>query len=134
MANSYSYSRRLYRLSIDLIQILVPAHCAGTYLLFEESTVEAKVTYIGRSDTCLRSRLMIHARSDRAHFFDFEMHDSCVDAFFVECADYHTYAHLTTNRIHPDRPNGLDLECPFCETAVRRTLGERLCSSSIIKM
>lgn len=54
--------RRLYRLSPWLIRALIPVGYIGTYKLFRLG--ETEPIYVGRSDTCLRNRLLRHAQAN----------------------------------------------------------------------
>jgi hypothetical protein len=107
--------RRLYRLSPWLIRALIPAAHIGTYALFKYASKGIKLIYIGRSDTCLRRRLISHAQRNRAEYFDYDIQWTPQKAFIAECAAYHALAHTTTNVIHPASPRRLAMRCPFCQ-------------------
>lgn len=113
--------RRLYRLVPWLVRAVVPDGLPGNYTLFKGGTA----TYVGRSDTDLRRRLVGHARAERAEFFDFEPTSRVRAAFLTECASYHAITGLR-NVIHPATPSGSDERCPFCRETAIATLNERL--------
>lgn len=103
---------RLYRLTPWLVRALIPARRSGSYVLYRAS----RPSYVGRSDACLRSRLILHAYAHRGEFFSFQTHHSVVHGFTVECAIYHVLRRQLTNLIHPDSPDNLALRCPFCRS------------------
>lgn len=94
------------------IEELVPMNVPGSYLLGEIEGDIFEVGYIGRSDVCLRSRLMCHARTGQYGFFAFNVCRSTREAFIRECYAYHTYRGLS-NQIHP-ATNGTCF-CPICD-------------------
>jgi len=111
-------TERLYRLRPWLIRGLIPEGHPGSYVLFRGGSP----VYTGRSDECLRRRLLAHAYSRRGQFFAFEVHGRAIDAFTRECALYHAFpTGLLENQIHPATPIGERAICPFCEDTVRRT-------------
>lgn len=105
------------------IDALVP-HDPGTYTL----RVDDIVAYVGRSDTDLKSRLKdyldgkerdtitkIRSRyGGNPSTFDFATFDGPADAYDMECHWFHEYRENIVNQIHPDSPNGKDLECRVC--------------------
>lgn len=121
--------RRLYRLSPWLIRALIPPCCVGAYQLFQIQQAFVELMYIGRSDTCLRQRLIYHAYQKKAVFFDFDVVLSPEKAFLVESALFHTARSQLTNVIHPARPRWSTLQCPFCwkslESAQQNRMNQR---------
>lgn len=113
---------RLHRLRPWLVRALIPEGLTGTYVLFKDGEAE----YIGRSDSCLRRRLLVHAYRRRAHYFRYEVHNHAVDSFGMECALFHAPpgARLS-NRLHPASPQGSAARCPFCAGAVERARAVR---------
>lgn len=105
--------QRLYRLTPQRVRDVVAPGLIGNYTLFSEQPCVAP-TYIGRSDTCLRRRLVGHARRGNASFFTFSVQLTPVQAFVVECAAYHARDVTVTNRSHPASPNFSRQVCPFC--------------------
>lgn len=107
--------KRLYKLSPWIIRILIPSGTIGTYILYEINNESICLpVYIGRSDIDLRNRLMQHALNYRAHFFEFMIQSSPENAYIVECSLYHALGNNIRNIIHPDKPNGIEILCPFC--------------------
>lgn len=118
--------RRLYRLSAWLIRALIPQNCIGTYTLFTKSGQALNAFYIGRSDTCLRRRLISHASHRKAHYFDYQVQWTAEKAFIAECAAYHALADATANIIHPAHPKGKEISCPFCRSVFEQIRQNRL--------
>ncbi|OAA23314.1 hypothetical protein UG55_103811 [Frankia sp. EI5c] len=101
---------RLLRLRPWLIREVIPPRRIGTYQLHRDDAV----TYIGRSDTDLRRRLIQHAEANRGDFFTFDVHHTREQAFVIECAHFHNTKGFTSNLIHPAAPSGEARSCPFC--------------------
>ncbi len=83
------------------------------------------VRYVGRSDTDLRTRIK-HGLTDRNinptkyryEWFKFSYADTPMEAYIKECKNYHDFGGdrgklLNTN--HPDTPDGMKADCPFCK-------------------
>lgn len=122
MANSI---HRRYRLTPWMVRALIPPNYIGTYRLFQGGLNVAEPSYVGRSDTCLRRRLEMHARGQRAAYFDYDIHHTAEQAYVVECAAYHAYP-TATNLIHPARPISAVMVCPFCSPTIRHVRAHRL--------
>ncbi|MFE3109064.1 GIY-YIG nuclease family protein [Kitasatospora indigofera] len=99
------------RLSASLVRALIPPQRIGTYLLY---TADGRLTYIGRSDTDIRRRLLRHCADRRADYFTYDVHPNPASAYTVECALFHLGSPDATNLIHPARPNGDPIPCMFC--------------------
>lgn len=117
-----SLQPRTYRLVPWVIRALIPHHLPGTYTLFNTTGT----IYTGRSDTDLRRRLVEHARTGRAEYFDFDPHRSVGAAYLTECASYHALGTGLQNAIHPAAPRGTTETCPFCRLAALDTIAARL--------
>jgi hypothetical protein len=103
-------TRRLYRLQPWMVRALIPARCMGSYVLYDRATP----LYVGRSDTCLQRRLLRHAYRRRAPYFTFDIHQSEMHAYTVECAIFHALRPQLSNLIHPAVPDDTAAHCPFC--------------------
>lgn len=70
------------------------------------------VEYIGRSDTCLNTRIR-HGIGEY-EMFKFSYAESVKEAFEKECNNYHDFGgkEKLNNAIHPARPEGSDIGCP----------------------
>lgn len=121
------FSRRVttrrYALRPAMVRTLVPPNLPGHYVLFGADGV----WYVGRSDTCLRRRLLRHAYRRRALYFQFDVHTCVVNAWIAECSYFHAFRDRLDNVIHPGPPVLSDLRCPFC----RSNWAPRLFSVSI---
>ncbi len=95
-----------------LIGGLLPENVIGTYLL----SYDRRPFYIGRSDACLRGRLTTHEYLNHASHVIWEPCKNHAQAFYLECYWYHELedSGQLINMIHPGKPNGTDLSCPFC--------------------
>lgn len=114
--------RRLYRLHPWLVRALIPPDQVGSYILYRA----AFPIYVGRSDTDLRRRLLQHAGAGTAEYFGYEAHPSPSHAYRAECSLFHAADGPLANRIHPDAPDHLDVECSFCSTSLYKVLDNRL--------
>lgn len=114
--------QRRFQLRPWLVRALIPPGQIGTYELFRDR----QLTYVGRSDTDLRRRLIQHSRAHRAEFFTFDIHRSTQNAFEAECCLFHGADHVLTNQIHPAAPRHTAHRCPFCRHIVTPTLSNRL--------
>ena len=72
------------------------------------------VRYVGRSDTDLNSRLKDWVGKYKQ--FKYSQTSSREEAFKKECKNFHDFDGVSglDNDIHPDRPDGRNLECPVC--------------------
>ena len=96
--------------------VVVPGK-PGTYVLGNDKNGFVP-GYIGRSETCLQTRLATHNKLYEFDYFLFRYAENTVDAFFQECEFWHACQELVmSNRIHPAAPHGSCLECPFCHFA-----------------
>lgn len=119
---------RLLRLRPWVVRAIIPDQVVGTYVLFRNGTEH----YIGRSDTCLRRRLLTHCATARGEYFTYDVHPTPELAFAMECSLFHTHRHHLTNVLHPDRPDHQSPKCPFCPDTLTSTLKSRLRSKTLI--
>lgn len=113
---------RVYRLQPWLVRALVPPDQVGSYILYQAGNP----LYVGRSDTDLCRRLLEHAGSGMGEYFRYDVHPTRSHAFRAECSLYHALDGPLANRIHPDTPDYLDLDCAFCSTSLLTVLESRL--------
>ncbi|MEU3502190.1 GIY-YIG nuclease family protein [Streptomyces hundungensis] len=99
------------RLSPTLVRALIPPQRIGTYVLYAD---DGRPTYVGRSDTDIRRRLLRHCSDRRGDYFTYDVHHSATSAYMVECALFHLLTPDASNRIHPARPEGHRVPCTFC--------------------
>lgn len=109
-----SFGRFAYRFTPDVVQALLPDSVVGTYLLIKHGLP----VYVGRSDTCLRTRLGRHPWLGIATHFTWEPCRTSFQAFCLESLWYHRLVGEpeTLNRVHPARPSNCRRPCPFCVT------------------
>lgn len=112
---------RPLRLAPWLVRAVIPAGHTGTYALRRRGIV----VYVGRSGD-LRQRLIVHAESNRADFFTYDVHATSVQAYEVESALFHVLAGAITNQIHPAAPGHSGARCPFCRATAIAALTERI--------
>jgi predicted GIY-YIG superfamily endonuclease len=105
-----------------MIRMLIPKGFIGTYVLYHQD----RAHYVGRSDTCLRRRLLQHCRTSRAEYFTYDVHPSPEQAFAMECALFHDLRKQLLNILHPARPNFSRTPCPFCKTSLETTRQRRI--------
>ncbi len=106
-----------------LVRALIPPQRIGTYILY---TAAGRPTYIGRSDTDIRRRLLRHCTDRHGDYFTYDVHPSVAGAYDVECALFHLLAPHVSNRIHPDRPDFHPTPCAFCLPAQRAARQTRI--------
>lgn len=103
-------------ISMDRQKIIsaVPDEIKGNYILRRKEGGKDKITYVGRSDTNLRERLLQHLHDAFTYTSFYWMKASSEkEAFEQECRDYHHYKPID-NKYHPDRPEGTSYPCPCC--------------------
>ena len=113
-----------YPLTEDEINTRVAKNRIGNYAygyLNEQGTFIVK--YVGRSDTDLHERIM-HGIQEfknnprlKYERFKFSYATSKEEAYLKECKNFHDFGGqkgYLNNKIHPDAPEGIILECPFC--------------------
>ena len=103
--------KRAYKLDKANIQNMVPESKPGTYSLGEVLDNKFYVLYVGRSDSCLKTRLLQHAQSGEFNFFRFRVSRTKKNAYKKECIAFHVH-NGAKNKIHPAH-NG-SCNCPIC--------------------
>lgn len=114
---------RLLRLRPWLIRSLIPPQQVGTYVLYTATGIPR---YVGRSDADLRQRLLRHCTDRRGAYFTYDVHNSPLNAFEMECALFHVLGPSITNRIHPDHPAYQPARCAYCRATQRAARSLRL--------
>lgn len=94
----------------------------GSYILYRATFP----IYVGRSDTDLRRRLLQQAGPGTAEYFGYDAHPSPSHAYRAECSLFHAADGPLVNRIHPDAPDHLGVDCSFCSTGLHEVLDNRL--------
>lgn len=108
-------------LTSDAIDGQIKANVCGNYRLSRNSLESGFVVdYIGRSDTCLASRLKDHIPEGYKSFV-YSTNVTPEDCYCQECRDYHDYGgdiglldNDPTADGHPRSPKGMQLKCPVC--------------------
>lgn len=71
--------------------------------------------YVGRSDTNIQAELLARLKSHGHHTkFKASITSSSRLAFEKECKNFHEFS-PSENEIHPDKPNGSNLSCPYTQ-------------------
>jgi hypothetical protein len=94
--------------------VLTKRDTPGTYVLGVKSGDSFRVSYVGRSDSCLRRDLQELESETSPHFFMYKYAESTKEAFEVACALFHRFRPSITNTIHPQSPERSSLRCPIC--------------------
>lgn len=98
----------------EVIRKSVLRNKTGVYLLGNDHN-GFEVGYVGRSDTCLRIRLLSHNHMYKYDYIVFMYSRDAREAFWVECQYWHTFRNRDlSNLIHPASPKGSHMECPYC--------------------
>lgn len=108
-------SRMAYLAHPKVIRAFVPSQTIGVYILYNEG----KPIYVGRSDSCIQTRLCGHELLCKSTHFSWEPCSSPKKAYLLEALWYHKLQMQgqNLNQIHPGKPAGWIGECPFCTTA-----------------
>jgi GIY-YIG catalytic domain len=78
------------------------------------------VGYVGRSDSCLQTRLSTHNHLYRFDYFIFKYALSINEAFKLECEYWHASKEKQiANLIHPASPSNSGMKCPYCDFAAQ---------------
>jgi hypothetical protein len=101
--------------NLNDIEILynIPKNATGVYFLANGKIDTPLIKYIGRSDTRLRERLLDHFKRKKYSFFSFQITDTLLEAYRIECREWHNAIDLD-NKIHPKIPKNLSYKCPYC--------------------
>jgi hypothetical protein len=115
-----------YRAQPNVVRALIPVDTRGAYVLLNGHSP----FYVGRSDHCLRERIAGHQMLWRATHVAWTSCSTATAAYHLESAYFHMWAGRGSllNRIHPAKPAGSLIECPFCGAgdclALRVALGQ----------
>ena len=115
-------ARIAFRCAPRTVRAMLPQNLIGAYLLLRGRVP----VYVGRSDTCLRTRLSTHNHLGPATHVTWEATRTPVAAFHLESFWYHRHHRSLLNRIHPAAPAHTGGTCPFClddRPALRHALG-----------
>jgi len=103
------------KLNKEIVSSCLKDSQAGAYSLAIKRDGKFNVKYVGRSDTCLKTRLLQHVKGKKSKYFSFAVCDTDVQAYHLECRGFHSFSALK-NAIHPDNPNLKVCGCPYCAT------------------
>ncbi len=106
---------KIHPLTRRRVQQVVPKGQSGFYRLGYVLDGRFQTTYVGRSDTCLQSRLFNHVRERWQEEFVVRPTISREEAYRLECLFYHLERAELGNKIHPGKPAGIETECPYCQ-------------------
>lgn len=98
----------------SVVRAFVPPDKPGVYMLLRMGVP----FYVGRSDSCVQTRLAGHSLLPLATHVAWEPCTSPLHAYRLESAWFHNLRMSTelNNQIHPARPAGERHSCPFCST------------------
>lgn len=96
-----------------VVSTMVPPGFVGVYLLLKDR----RPVYVGRSDHCVRSRLLAHPLLQVATHFVWEPCRDPTAAYHLEAFWFHRLLDTSKprNLVHPARPEGSLKRCPFCD-------------------
>jgi hypothetical protein len=114
------------RLIAEVVQASLPTDQIGFYRLGYLRDGHFEVGYFGRSDTSLRRRLLQHCQNAPETHFTCLPTSTILEAFRLECGEWHLGRPGVRNKIHPDAPKLLGYSCPYCELSESRELAELL--------
>lgn len=117
--------RHAFPLEPHWIAALLPPGLPGAYMLLNGS----RPIYVGRSDRCLRQRLITHPHQEKVSHAVWQVCSGAEQAFMLEAALFHRFKGRPglLNKVHPARPSSRRRSCPFCadgdRMALKRVLG-----------
>lgn len=122
--NVYNLLSNCFELNENNIEKFIPENRPGIYVLGKcYKTIYLFFSrYVGRSDDDLRNRLKQHLKENYIHF-KFLIVKSIKEAFDYECKLYHELGGeegKLDNKIHPDRPEATNWNCPVCDYFERK--------------
>lgn len=102
------------RLVPETVRAVVPPDEFGAYMLLRRG----RPVYVGRSDLCVRTRLVTHPLLGIATHFVWEPCRSRISAFALESFWFHRLHGKADvmNLIHPASPEDSGVPCPFCSS------------------
>jgi hypothetical protein len=103
-----------YSFEPSVVKQVVIAGRPGAYALGHARNGAFGVGYVGRSDTCLRTRLVAHNYLWQFDYFLFRYAADPEAAFYLECEFWHAYGTHLCNVIHPATPGGSSVQCQYC--------------------
>jgi len=97
-----------------LVRALIPVQKPGVYMLLRMGVP----FYVGRSDSCIQTRLAGHPLLPIATHMAWGTCKSALHAYRLESAWFHMLrlSPELFNQIHPAQPAGHSDSCPFCST------------------
>lgn len=108
----------IHEFTKETIKQVVTKTSPGNYALghVDEEDGQLIVEYVGRADIDVANRIAQHLGEPYKHF-KFSYAASPKAAFLKECRNYHDFGEnkRLKNKIHPDRPEGIDCKCPRCD-------------------
>ncbi len=117
------FQRVAVPLRTDLIQTIVPKRVFGAYRIYWSGLA----TYVGRSDRCIRARLLAHAASRLGTHFTWQRTMNERGAIALKSLWYHQLVETgyVLNLVHPARSLAKSgTSCPICEEAFTRAVSD----------
>ncbi|MBU0460320.1 MAG: hypothetical protein KJ771_05950 [Nanoarchaeota archaeon] len=113
--------KKYYVLRPEIIRKEVKKNHPGVYTLGKFEKDEFYVKYVGRSETCLRRRLLEHAKKSVSKFFNFKQFSDKNSAIRNEMVDFFTYNGLD-NKIRPSLREGILPGIESCESELNKLI------------
>lgn len=104
----------------ERIRQVVEPDRPGVYALGDVENGGLQVKYIGRSDSCVMTRLLTHNYLYAFSYFFVQYARSPEEAFRLESRWWHSCREAGVplyNRVHPDAPANSGALCPYCTFA-----------------
>lgn len=104
-----------FDLTNEEIDNRVKKGCIGNYAYGYTEGEAFYVMYVGRSDDDLNARIKHGVGKYKKFMFSYA--PTTKAAFEKECKNWHDFGGLKgglDNKMHPDKPDGTDYECPYC--------------------
>lgn len=112
-----------YRLVYEEITFFVRAASKGVYMLGQQGQSNRfLISYIGAGFTDVRSELL--DRIGTASMFKIQLTQSADAAFRKQCDLFHQFQ-PSGNFVHPERPRGSSVQCPYCALSTNAVVRRR---------
>ena len=105
-------SKKTIRLTYDNIEKYVKPKKVGNFALGTLKDSKFVPKYVGRSDKDLQLCLKKYIGLQYT-YFKFKYAGSPIKAFIRECSNYHNFQRQLDNDKHPEKPEGVDADCPY---------------------
>ena len=112
---------KVYKLIPEIIREKIDKSKCGVYFLGKFKKEGFYVGYVGRSDTCIRRRLLDHAKSGKYAFFSYKVLQTKESSFRQEALLFYSHFGLS-NKIVPASNNRKKSSLTYCDCEIAALL------------